>query len=172
MEPEHKFSSTQVNITGPAATAMLKMGKAIPDSDLGPEGRESEGHVTVKYGLHFQSPTKRLRDALREFGPVSLVLGKTSLFRNPDADVLKVDVDSPDLHRLNALITKMLPTEDTHPTYKPHATLAYLRPGKGAKYVGDKAVAGTKLTFTHVSFRGKHGHREVLPLGQPSYRAR
>src|SRR4051812_32863703 len=88
---EHEFSSTQVNITGQAADLMRKLGKSIPDRDIGPEGRESEPHITVKFGLHFQTPTERMRNALKGFGPVSLTLGKTSLFRNDDADVLKVD---------------------------------------------------------------------------------
>jgi 2'-5' RNA ligase superfamily protein len=174
-EPLRKFSSTQMNITGKPAAIMQKLAKGIPESDLGPDGREDEQHVTVKYGLHFQTPSARLRSALQAFGPVSLTLGKTSLFSNPDADVLKVDVDSPDLHRLNKLITKLLPTEDTHPTYTPHATIAYLKPGRGKKYAGDKALVGQKMTFDSLIFSGKKGHRETLSLEQPTpaaYRAR
>jgi hypothetical protein len=39
-----------------------------------------------------------------------------------NGDVLKVDIDSPDLHRLNGKIAEALPNTDTHPEYKPHAT--------------------------------------------------
>ncbi len=91
-EPLHEYSSIQVQIVGKPADLMSKMATAIPDADLVPDGREHEFHITCKWGLHFQSPTIRLRNALKDFGPVKATLGKTSLFRNDDADVLKVDV--------------------------------------------------------------------------------
>lgn len=173
-EPEHEFSSTQVNITGHPAEVMLDMAKEIPSGELADDGRESHPHVTVKYGLHFRTPSQRLRDKLKQFGPVTLTFGRTSLFKSKAADVLKIDVHSPDLHRLNKLIARTLPTHDTFPTYEPHATLAYLKPGKGAHYTGSRALAGTKVTIDHILFSGKNGHQEKLPLGetQSSYRVR
>lgn len=176
--PQHEFSSTQVEITGRPAQTMLGMVNEIPARELvadeGDGGRETDPHVTVKYGLHFQTPSQRLREALRQFGPVTLTFGRTSLFKSKDADVLKVDIDSPDLHRLNKLITRLLPTHETYPTYIPHATLAYLKPGKGKHYVGSRALAGTKVKMDSVLFSGKNGHKEMLPLGevQASYRVR
>jgi 2'-5' RNA ligase len=174
-EPDHEFSSVQVQITGRVAEIIHKLATAIPDRDLASDGRENESHITVKWGLKFQSPSKRLRDAVRDFGPIEATLKKSSLFQNDDADVLKVDVDSPDLHRLNRLISRVVPTHDTHPTYIPHATLAYLRKGTGKKYAGSTALVGQKLRFDSLTFSGKKGHRETLPLGQAApapYRVR
>jgi 2'-5' RNA ligase len=183
---EHKFSSTQVQITGPVAKKMEKLALAVPDNDLFREkgaeyggktandGREHEPHITVKFGIEFHTPSKRLRAALAAFGPITAKLGETSLFTGEDADVLKIDVDSPDLHRLNALVKRLSPTHDTFPNYHPHATLCYCIKGTGHKYAGDKTLAGTTLRFTSVTFSGKRGHREVLPLtGSPAplYRA-
>ena len=163
-EPRHDYSSTQVDVTGRIAAIMKNMAAAIPDGDIGPDGREAESHITARWGLHFATPTKKMRDALKEFGPVKVMLGKTSLFRNDDADVLKVEVKSPDLHRLNALLGRLAPNHSTHPIYLPHATIAYLKPGAGKKYVGDKALDGKELMFTSLTFSGKNGHRESLPL--------
>ena len=172
----HDYSSTQVNIPpGRAADILRKMQASIQPSDLGPDGKESDLHITAKYGLHFQTPTKRLREALSTFGSVTATLGKTSLFKNKDADVLKVDVDSPDLHRLNRLISKLSPTNDTHPNYIPHLTLAYLKPGRGKKYEGESGLAGQKITFDVLVFSGKQGHIESIPLspqGPTVYRVR
>ena len=173
-EPRHDYSSTQVDITGPVAAKIKKLAAAIPDADLGPDGREADCHITARWGLHFATPTQKMRDAIREFGPVKVTLGKTSLFQNSDADVLKVEVKSPDLHRLNALLGRLSPNHTTHPTYIPHATLAYLKPGRGKKYIGDALLDGQQLTFTSLTFSGKNGHRESLPLtgAKVKYRVR
>ena len=148
---------------------MLKLAESIPDKDLQPEegsswggasvpdGREHEPHITCRWGLHFQSPSKRLRSAIRSFGPIEVAFGKTSLFSNDDADVLKVDINSLDLHRLYKLIGRMVPVHTTHPTYRPHATIAYLKPGRGKKYDGSTALVGQTMTFDRVTFSGKNG---------------
>lgn len=175
-EPAHEYSSLQVQITGQPATAIRKMGDAIPDKDLQadegssyggasvPDGREHEPHITCRWGLHFQTPTKRLRNAIKDFGPIQITFGKTSLFTGDKADVLKVDIVSPDLHQLYALIGRIVPTHTTFPDYRPHATICYLRPGRGKKYAGNATLAGQKITATSIVFSGKRGHRETLPL--------
>lgn len=166
-EPRHDYSNLQVAIVGRAADIMAKLAREVPDKDLTLDGRENDRHITCRWGLHFMSPSARLKAALRDFGPVTVVLGRTSLFRNPDADVLKVEVQSEDLHRLYKLIGRVVPVHTTHPVYKPHATIAYLKPGKGDKYAGNKALDGMKLTFDSVVFSGKNGKRVALPLGAP-----
>ncbi len=174
-EPDHDYSSVQIAITGKPADILRKLAMAIPDGDLAPDGRELEAHCTVFYGVHFMSPSERLRDALKNFGPVEIKLGKTSLFENPDADVLKVDVESPDLQRLHKLIGRVVPTHETHPKYLPHITIAYVRSGKGKKYAGNSALVGQKLRFDSVEFSGRKGYHETLPLGHPApapYRVR
>lgn len=164
-EPLHEYSSLQVPVTGPAAQAIRKVQNSIPTADLAAEGLETEPHITCRWGLHFQTPSVKLRNALKAFGPIEVTLGKVSIFANDDADVLKVDVTSPDLHRLYALIGRMVPTHTTFPHYKPHSTIAYLKPGKGKKYAGDTTLVGQKLNYDSVVFSGKRGHREALPLG-------
>lgn len=173
--PLHEYSSTQLQIAGRPGEILRKIQCNVQPRDIGTEGVEENPHITVKYGLHFQTPSAKLRQALKTFGPITVTLGKTSLFKNDDADVLKVDVDSPDLHRLNRLIARIVPTFDSHPVYKPHMTVAYLHPGRGEKYAGDKSLEGQKMTFDALQFSGRRGHREVLPLSAPApgpYRVR
>jgi hypothetical protein len=51
--------------------------------------------------------------------PITVTLGKTSLFENDDADVLKVDVDSADLRRVRKAIGAIVDApRDTHPEYQ------------------------------------------------------
>ena len=158
------FASTQTNLSGPVSKAILNFGKTLPAKILAEKGRESEPHITVKYGLHNEDPSA-VQALLSNEGPITATLGKASLFHTPDADVLKVDVDSPDLHRLNAIVNQ-LPHTDTHPSYQPHVTIAYLKPGEGAQYDG-KALPGiTKqtVTFTSLTFSDRDGNEVEIPL--------
>lgn len=160
----HDYSSTQVNLGGAESEALRAHGATIPDNHLAEDGRESAPHITVKYGLHGEKH-EPVQQALNGEGPIAATLGKTSLFSNEDADVLKVDVDSPDLHRLNRKIAA-LPHTDTHPDYKPHLTVAYLKPGEGKRYAGQDVpgVTGKRVTFNSVTFSGKDGNKTEIPL--------
>lgn len=172
----HKFSSTQVDLPEEIAHHLVAFGKTIPDSDLNPEegasyggsssadGREKEAHVTVKYGIHGVDP-EPVAESLAGESPVLLKLGKTALFKSPEQEVLIVEILSPDLHRLNGKIEKSGPFTDTHPGYKPHATIAYLKPGKGKKYEGLQKFEGMEATIPSVTFSGKDGNKTEIPLG-------
>lgn len=170
----YKFSSTQINLPEHLAKRIREMASHIHDEDLADDGREAEPHTTVKYGLHLDSPDELAR-LVSNFGPVRVKLGNVSLFpanekqtqRGGDQyDVVKVDVESPDLHRLNKLISDHLPHTDTHPDYKPHITIAYVKPGVGKRYVG-QPVGGE---FTANSFlfapRDRSGKVEVPLTGR------
>jgi 2'-5' RNA ligase len=160
---EYKFSSTQVNLPKDVADQITAFAKRISDKDLAEDGREDEPHITLKYGLHGADP-KFVQEALAGEGPIKVKFGKVSLFENPDFDVVKVDVDSPDLHRLNKKVAESQPVTDTHPEYKPHATIAYLKKGKGEKYAGNNFLEGKTVTLDHVTFSGRDGDRVEIPL--------
>lgn len=163
----HKFSSTQVNLPKEQASPVLKLGRSIPDTDLAADGRETEPHITVKYGLH-TATAEKLRPLLANEKPITATIGKTSTFKGVEdgtADAVIAEVDSPDLHRLNKIIADALPHTDTHPDYKPHVTIAYVKPGKGEKYAGRDDLKGTKITLSEITFSGKNGETVSIPLG-------
>lgn len=168
--PAHEFASTQANLSGPVADKVKQESLRIPDSVLAEDGRESQPHVTVKYGLHDDSPAaiEKIREVLSREHPVRARLGETSIFPAKDAsgsDVVKVDVESPDLHRINKAIADALPHTDTHPTYQPHVTLAYVKPGEGTKFAGNKALDGQEIALDHISFSKRDGSQVDIPLG-------
>lgn len=118
-------------IPEPLASKIRKFGELIPDEDLyddgsGEHGRESDVHVTVKYGLHTDK-AKDVRDVIGDMPSVTLKLDKMSVFNNDDYIVLKLDIESENLHELNKLISDNLECTDTFPDYHPHATIAYLK---------------------------------------------
>lgn len=138
---------------------------SIPKTELAKDGIEDHCHITVKFGLHDSSPDK-VRKVIRDFGPISLTFGGTSLFTSDMHDVLIVEVDSDDLHRLNALIKKSVKCTDTFPVYKPHLTIAYLKPGKGKKYKGRDDFAGISCTVDKVEFSSKDRQKYTLPINE------
>jgi 2'-5' RNA ligase len=162
-----KYASTQVELTGAAKRKLLAMAKQIPDADLGEDGREDDPHVTARYGLHVNAPAA-VAEVVKGFGPVVVRLGRLNTFRGAesgkDYDVIFAEVDSPDLHRLHAALGQ-LPHTDKWPTYKPHATVAYVKAGLADKYLAalgrvDEAATIDALTFS----TAKREHTEI-PLG-------
>lgn len=104
-------------------------------------GRETHPHITVKYGLTKSYSEKKMKDILKSIKPFKLKIKGISLFENEDFDVIKLDVESEDLMKLNEKISK-LPNEDKYPEYHPHLTLAYVKKGKGKKYINEKPKFG------------------------------
>src|SRR5262249_17754981 len=51
-----------------------------------------------------------------------------------------------------------------HPAYKPHITLAYIKPGLGQKYVGSHALEGREFDLGDLVFSSRNGTRAVIPL--------
>ena len=168
---EHKFSSTQVNLPAEHAARVVQMAKAIPDEDIAEDGRagDTEGsapHVTVKYGIH-STDVEDVRKVLANEPPITVTLGATSFFPGSESgngDVVKIDVDSPGMHRLNAKIAEALETTDTHPTYRPHVTVAYVTEGKGQQYSGDERLKGQTMTLNAIRFSTKDGKIFEIPL--------
>jgi 2'-5' RNA ligase len=55
-------------------------------------------------------------------------------FETPDYDVVKFDVKSKDLVKLNKLLTDSFEFTTDYPDYHPHMTIAYVKKGTGKKY--------------------------------------
>jgi N12 class adenine-specific DNA methylase/2'-5' RNA ligase len=173
-------SSTQLTLPPAEAAPVVGFAKSIPDTEVFHKldekekedyGIETDPHITVLFGLtkHEPEPVAKIVATKK---PITVTLGKLSVFDNPDYDVLKVDVHGKDLHDLNSEISK-LPNEQTFKGYKPHMTIAYLKKGEGKKYEGDTRFEGQKLTFNSVTFsppkevRSKIGKPE-LPFQSPT----
>lgn len=162
----YDYSSTQVEFDKDDTDRILKFAHAFVDeADLAEDGYETVPHITVKYGLHTGNANE-VRRVLRGQAPVRAVLGKTSIFEpeGKDYDVVKLDVESKGLHRLNGRIARMLKVTDTFPTYKPHVTLAYVKRGRGKRYVGNVGLEGFPSVFDEVCFCRKSGDKVVIAL--------
>lgn len=164
------FSSVQIAIPEREAKEVLKWSKEnIPDSilniDDGAHGREDYPHITVKYGIHSEDPKEvtALFDSTPAF---KIRLGKISIFSNEEKpyDVVKVEVNSPELHELNKKIGEGVEVTDTFPEYKPHMTLAYVNKGEGEVYNGNKDFDGKEVAVKSIEFSSKNKEKGATPI--------
>lgn len=163
-EDENKYGCVMVRLPSDISKHLHAHGKTIDPQHLAKDGIEDDHHVTVKYGLHTNNPENVAR-VVRGFGPVGFKLGKVSLFQNDDADVLKVDVHSPDLHKLNKLIVSSLPHENPKFLgYHPHATIAYIKPGLGKHYLQNNGALGKQASIDHVIFSDRERNHTKIKL--------
>jgi len=178
LEADYKYSNTDITPSPEMSDFVLEWNQLnIPDDVLhtdpdGGKGREREPHVTVKYGLLSPDIPEELRQICKETPPFPVFLGTVSLFTtNPEFDVVKIDVESPWLRKLNQQISDTLPHEDTHPEYKPHLTLAYVEKGACDHLVGDDPfkAEGVQREFTAygLNFSGAGDDNEPGRVKEP-----
>jgi len=130
------YANTDLKLPPEIADFLISWGKLnIPDDALfigedGGKGRELDAHITIKYGLLVDTVPPELREIAKATQPFSVYMGQVSLFTtNPEFDVVKVEIESPELHELNRRIAAQIASKDTHPKYNPHATIAYVVKG-------------------------------------------
>jgi len=97
-------------------------------------GREDEPHVTILYGIHADVPDEDVEKLIEEIKNPEMEVKKVSAFKNDKFEVLKFDVKSKDLQKLNKKF-KSLPHTNTYPEYHPHVTIAYIKNGKSDSYI-------------------------------------
>lgn len=126
----------------------------IDIEDLSEKGLEEWAHCTVLYGIHdWDEPTEKVKKLIMQFEPPEVELGKISLFQNENFDVVKIDVDSSDLAKMNKYLIDNLHSTVKFQEYHAHVTIAYVKPGAGKKYEGmNIAIPQNKLTLKKVVY--------------------
>lgn len=128
----------------------------------GPEryGRETKPHVTVLYGLHDDEiPDNDLKKAIHKIDPIDdiRVTGISFFANDPKYDVLKFDIQSPYLFKLNQAFRKF-PYTSSYDQYNPHLTIAYLKRGTAKKYLNiGRYLLETELTSNVISYSKPDG---------------
>jgi len=181
-EKKSKFSSTQFNLAeagyprsqGSPLEKIKELQDRISDDDLADDGKEKEHHVTCLYGIHSENPEevkKVVEHWVRHHSrTIYAKLGEVSIFaggEDKDYDVIKIDVESEDLHSLNKILKESLEHTDTHPTYHPHLTLAYVKKGMGEQYaqgLNGMWSPGHELLFHKLHFSDKDRKHTIIDL--------
>lgn len=165
----YDFSSVHVNVPTPLAEEIIEWGKLqVTDDDIyvtqkDPTfGREDEIHATILYGLHTDK-VENVSRLLENTGPIKAKLGKIGVFTNPHKfDVVMINVDSPDLRRLNSLLHGNLKYTNKYGGYNPHVTIAYVNKGKGWKHHGLSQWQGSEFTCNYAVFSSKNGSKHKI----------
>lgn len=140
MDKKYEFGCVMAVLDDVISKAILEFNKKlIPDKFLYNDetnnfGRETEAHCTIKFGLTDHYKKDVMGKLIEVISPFKATLESIGIFENPKFDVVKFNVKSDVLERLNKLFSK-LPNEDEHPIYHPHLTLAYVKPGEGKKFL-------------------------------------
>lgn len=113
-------------------------------------GIEDEPHITCQYGFHGDVTPEEITEFINKTNnPISVNLNTVTRFENDEYDVIKVDVDSDDLHKLSDEIREHFRgrLEITFPEYHPHMTLAYVKKGSMPHVDGYDMFKGKNFVF-------------------------
>lgn len=176
-EYKYKFGNTQVEVPpdSDAHKAIKAMQARIPKEHLSDVHEDQDKpHVTVRYGVK-DGDTSGLKNYIAKQKPFEAKLGKTMAFpvseHSEGAVPIVAHVESPDLHRINGEIEKhgsFAPS--SFPDYKPHVTVAYVKPEHAQKYVGMKDGEGKGFKVGAISVGDRDGKKESVPIGEPQNR--
>ncbi len=171
--PEYgaKLGCVMLSMPSDVTIKATALGKSIDQADFAPKGLETSPHVTALYGL--TTPfADDVREVVQGFGAVSLLFGKTAVFKGDEAkptadgvyDVLYVEVKSDRIRKLHEKIKGNLDTLLTFPNYVPHMTIAYLKPGTGEKYAGRDDLVGMVASVDWVDFSNCYGEHSPISM--------
>jgi predicted GNAT family acetyltransferase len=112
-------------------------------------GLEENPHVTIVYGIHEEEvDPQRMSDLIEYYmKPVTVTIKEVGVFPGKEYDVVKYDVPVTGQIQGYRDIFMKIPNTQNFPDFHPHMTIAYVKPGMGAKYkreLGDPF----QVTFT------------------------
>lgn len=160
---EHKYACAMLGLPEPLRSQVRSLAGRVCPSDLAEDGVEGDPHLTLLYGLLDDDAEGPLAVA-SALGPASVVLGPVGVFEKGDCDVVHVEVLGEHPHLMHAAL-RCLPHRLTHPEYRPHVTLAYVKKGLGRKYAGRHKLMGRPYVLDDFVFADRKGNRRNVALG-------
>jgi 2'-5' RNA ligase len=167
----YKFGSTQANIPhdSPAAKGLGIARSIISKDDLMGDGIDVGGnHVTVRYGIKGED-VEGVKKYLASLSPFEASLGSTEIFppseHSDGAAVIHAPIEAPELHQINAELEKHGDfTEPSFDEYKPHATVAYVKPERAHRYLAMNITKGQKFQVNEIAITDRQGNQQVVKL--------
>lgn len=165
----HKFGCLMAVLPDDIRKQITDFGiEQILDCHLAEKGLEVAPHTTILYG--FTQGTDEIMQDLRAMlvrnGPIQIKMVGLSLFTgNEDGSVLKIDVESPELHELHSALSATFPNKDKYDTYLPHITIGYLVPEYAEQYSKPKPdFIGRSFVVDTLEWSSADNERELIYL--------
>lgn len=167
----HNYSCAMLNLSDELSNIIKKWAaENIPSDclyinlDDGIEGYEDTPHVTIKYGLHDVDPDNLTR-LVDGFGPIDIQLSNIDVFNNnPNFDVLKINIISDKLHKLNKIICDNMHFTDKFNVYIPHSTLAYIKKGTCLNLINSMNFNKLTDVVNEIYFTSRSGDEFYITL--------
>lgn len=161
----HHLPAVLAPISAEHHKAIHDMSDRVKEGDLSEGGREKMLHCTVDSHIGTED-MGAVKECLKGIKPFRMSLGRTAHFPATQArncDVVKIDCDSPELKAIHAKLKSSLPHDSELP-YRPHITLAYVKPGMGKDYDGMDDVSGLSVKCDSLTFSDHRGQHHTIPL--------
>lgn len=166
----YKNCSTQIQAPTDVARKVLDWGSVkIPAEDLYDDGDnacglENEIHSTILYGLTEDDP-KAVEALIGRMAAFDVRFGLVTAFtNNPKYDVVKIDVESPEMMLMHYLLKGSLPNNNKFPDYVSHCTIGYVRKGAAMPLIGNADFRGITFPVNQVMFCGRNKKRVPIQL--------
>ncbi len=172
------YSWISISIPKSISEKTIKFSNSIPERELYIEetdkgktihgknfkyGVEDDPHITVLWGIHTKN-VDEIKEILEEQKGGTVKMGQVGMFEQEEYDVLKVNIISQALHRLNSILRENLKYTTSHNEYKPHLTLAYLKCGNGEKYIRNNKFKDLSFNFNEVIFEDYNDKSTTIKL--------
>lgn len=163
-------SSVQVDLPPDIADKIMSWGRQnIPAEILHNDGEDTKGfedeiHFTVFYGINSPDPNS-IFHIVKDIKPFFVRLGLiTGFLDKPNYDVLKIDVECPEIYKLHYDIQNSVPNENSYPTFAPHVTSAYLQKNKVYQWLGNTMFRGVTFAVDTLIFSSLSGEKIPIKL--------
>jgi GNAT superfamily N-acetyltransferase/2'-5' RNA ligase len=154
-----------IGLSGPARDDVFAVARRIPAEDLDVKGIEDDPHITVKFGV--EENLEKLAWAVGEQHNFSVVLGKMHAFTASEAGGVPIvaEAHAADLHVLHELVDSAIGNRKDDFPYKPHVTIAYVKPEVAHKYEGSDWAQGISFSCGSLVLSRANGARNGVPFG-------
>ena len=132
--------------------------------DLAENGYEDTPHITVMYG-NTDDQCEEIIEKTRMMRSFDVTFGEIKRFEQDTHDVLYVEVLSGPIHKLHLEYKLRFPAPgQSYKEYRPHVTLAYVKPGAVSDLDGHDAFAGKTYTVQEMTMYTSNGQPTHVPL--------